>query len=219
MKVDRDTYIGKNIGLVHSCANRFRNKGIEYDDLFQAGSIGLVKAYDNFDTERGVQFSTYAVPVILGEIKRLFREGGSVKVSRSLKELSLKINRVRDEYMKRNNDEPTISFLADKLEVDSFQIIQAMEISLPPVSLTQDDDDFNNNQVDVPVESESEQIADILSIKEVLGKLNKEDRTLIVMRYFHYKTQSETAKVLGITQVQVSRREKRILQRLRKMLQ
>lgn len=219
MKKNRDEYIGSNIGLVHSCANRFRGKGIEYDDLFQAGSVGLVKAYDNFDTERGVQFSTYAVPVILGEIKRLFREGGSVKVSRSLKELSLKINRARDDYMKKNNDEPTISWLAGELEADSFQIIQAMEISVPPVSLTQDDDDFNNNQVDVPVEAESDQIADILSIKEVLGKLNKDDRTLIVMRYFHYKTQSDTAKVLGITQVQVSRREKRILERLRKMLQ
>lgn len=219
MRENRDKYIGDNIGLVHSCANRFRGKGIEYDDLFQAGSVGLVKAFDNFDTERGVQFSTYAVPVILGEIKRLFREGGSVKVSRSLKELSLKINKVREQYMKLNNDEPTISYLAEELEVDSFQIIQAMEISLPPVSLTQDDDDFNNNQIDVPVDSESDQIADILSIKEVLGKLSPEDRTLIVMRYFHYKTQSETAKVLGITQVQVSRREKRILERLKKMLE
>ena len=215
---NRDEFIKNNIGLVHSCANRFRNKGIEYDDLFQAGSMGMVKAFDNFDESRGFQFSTYAVPVILGEIKRLFREGGSVKVSRSLKELSLKITREREAYQKEFHDEPSVSFLAQKLEVDSFQILQAMEISVPPMSLTNQDDDFDNNQIDIKVESESDKVADYLSLKAVLTTLSKEDRLLIMLRYFDDKTQSDIAKVLGITQVQVSRREKKILEQLKKLL-
>lgn len=214
---DRENYIKNNIGLVHSCANKFKNKGIEYDDLFQAGSVGLVKAYDNFDKERGVQFSTYAVPVILGEIKRLFREGGCVKVSRSLKELSIKINREREKYIKANNDEPTVSFLAQKLEVDYFQVIQAMEVSSPVMSLTNDDDNFGSGQIDIKVDSEIEKLADIIALKDVLNRLEKNDKQLILLRYVHYKTQSETAKILGVSQVQVSRKEKRILERLRNM--
>ncbi|MGL5973297.1 MAG: sigma-70 family RNA polymerase sigma factor [Oscillospiraceae bacterium] len=216
--VDRDNYIKNNIGLVHSCANKFRNKGIEYDDLFQAGSIGLIKAYDNFDTERGVQFSTYAVPVILGEIKRLFREGGSVKVSRSLKELSLKINRERESYIKNNNDEPTVNYLAEKLEVDYFQIVQAMEVAAPIISLTNSDDDFNVGQIDIKIESEAEKLSDTLALTSILEKLKEEDKKLIMLRYVYYKTQSDTAKILNTTQVQVSRREKKILEKLRLML-
>jgi len=214
---DRDNYIKSNIGLVHSCANRFKNKGIEYDDLFQAGSVGLVKAYDNFDTDRGVQFSTYAVPVILGEIKRLFREGGCVKVSRSLKELSMKINRERESHIKLNNEEPTVNYLAEKLDVDYFSVIQAMEVSAPVISLTNGDDDFNTGQIDVRVDSEMDKLADIIALKDVLSKLSEDDKRLILLRYVHYNTQSQTAKILGVSQVQVSRKEKRILERLRNM--
>ena len=113
----RDEFIENNLGLVHACANRFRGRGIEYDDLYSAGCMGLVKAYDAFDEERGVQFSTYAVPVILGEIKKLFRDGGSVKVSRSLKELSLKINAARDTLQKKTGAQPTVGELAAYLQV------------------------------------------------------------------------------------------------------
>ena len=111
----REEFIENNLGLVHSCAGRFKGRGIEYDDLYSAGCMGLVKAYDGFDEERGVCFSTYAVPVILGEMKKLFRDGGTVKVSRSLKELGLKVNDARERYMKANGTEPTVALLAEML--------------------------------------------------------------------------------------------------------
>ena len=114
-KTRRSTFIEQNLGLVHSCAGRFRGRGIEYDDLYSAGCMGLVKAYDGFDESRGVCFSTYAVPVILGEIKKLFRDGGTVKVSRSLKELSLRINAAREHHSKLCGTEPTLSQLAEEL--------------------------------------------------------------------------------------------------------
>ena len=137
---ERSRMIEENIGLVHACAHRFKGKGIEYDDLFQAGCMGLVKATDAFDTERGVRFSTYAVPVILGEMRRLFRDGGTVKVSRSLKELSMKVARQREQLSKRLGREPTVSELAAELAVSEESIIEALGAGTPPVSLTSEED-------------------------------------------------------------------------------
>ena len=122
----RDEFIENNLGLVHSCANRFRGKGIEYEEMYAAGCLGLIKAYDAFDKNRGVQFSTYAVPVILGEIKKLFRDGGMVKVTRSIKELSLKINYTRDILQKKLGQEPTLKEIADELNVSVEDISQAV---------------------------------------------------------------------------------------------
>ena len=116
-QMERAAVIESNMGLVHSCAHKFKGRGIEYDDLFQAGCMGLIKAADAFDTTRGVRFSTYAVPVILGEIRRLFRDGGSIKVSRSIKELAMKIFRLREEYTRQNSREPSLSEIAAILEV------------------------------------------------------------------------------------------------------
>lgn len=215
----RDTFIQNNLGLVHACAGRFRGKGIEYDDLYSAGCVGLIKAYDAFDTGRGVCFSTYAVPVILGEIKKLFREGGTVKVSRSVKELGLKLTAARETLLKQNGSEPTISQLAEKVGASCEQVTNALCACLPAVSLTgAADGEEGPRTLEIPVESPEEEIADLLSLKEVLRTLPPEERQIIYLRFFKEKTQSETAKVLGTTQVQISRRERRILAKMRRQL-
>ncbi len=210
----REQVIENNLGLVHSCAHRFKGRGIEYDDLFQAGCMGLIKAADAFDTQRGVKFSTYAVPVILGEMKRLFRDGGSVKVGRTLKELSLKCVRTREQMAVKLGREPTVSELAQQLQVDVAAVVEAVGAAQPPVSLTENEEE-GGRQFDIPVASHEENVSDLLSLREVITTLDARDRKLIVMRYFGGKTQTEVAKVLGMTQVQVSRAEKRILRKLR----
>lgn len=215
--VEKEVFVKKNLGLVHSCANRFRGRGVEYDDLYGAGCIGLLKAIDGFDENRGIMFSTYAVPVILGEIKRLFRDGGALKVSRSLKELSLKAVRERENFMKQHFREPTINELAERLEADPEDVVEALNVSIPPMSLTVDEDD-GGGQFDVAVEDEDDRLCDSISLSEVIRRLDVEDRKLIVLRYYKSKTQSETAKELGMTQVQVSRREKKLLLKLRSKL-
>ena len=212
----REQLIQNNIGLVHSCAQKLKGRGMEYDDLFQAGCMGLVKAADAFDHERGVRFSTYAVPVILGEMRRLFRDGGTIKVSRTLKELSLKINRTRERFSLEHGREPHLSELATLLEVEEHQIVEAISAAAPPVSLTAGDDD--GGQLDLPIDSPEGMLSDILSLKQVLGSLEPSDRRLVFLRYFGNKTQTQTASELGMTQVQVSRREKKILQNLRAQL-
>ena len=214
----REEFIQDNLGLVHLCASRFKGRGIEYDDLYSAGCIGLVKAYDGFDVERKVCFSTYAVPVILGEIKKLFREGGTVKVSRGLKELSLKVTAVREKMLKQTGREPTVSEMAAALKVTEEQVVQAVNASLPALSLTPVTDDENGREFDVPVPSHEEELSDRLALREVLEDLPLDDKRLIALRFFNGKTQSETAKYLGTTQVQISRRERKILLALRARL-
>ena len=206
----------ENIGLVHHCANRFRGRGIEYDDLYSAGCLGLLKAVKAFDPERGVKFSTYAVPVILGEIKRLFRDGGSIRVSRSLKELSLRLQRVCMEFVQSEGREPAVSELAELTGEDEADITEALCSALPLISLTAPDD--GEGQLDIPVESPDEAITDLLALRQIMKELSDEDRLLLELRYFRGLTQSKTAKLLGITQVQVSRREKKLLSQMREEL-
>ncbi len=214
----REERICDNIGLVHACARRFIGRGIEYDDLFQSGCMGLVKAADGFEEERGLKFSTYAVPVILGEIRRLFRDGGTVKVSRSLKELSLRASREREAFAAREGREPTIGELADLLGVEREQAVEALGASLPALSLTRAGEDDDGEEIDVPVSPPEEDITDRLALQQVLGELEPRDRALIVLRYLNRHTQQVTAEKLGMTQVQVSRRERVILQEMRKRL-
>lgn len=217
--VKNDEFIEANLGLVRLCANRFRGKGIEYDDLYGAGCIGLVKAAKAFDETRGARFSTYAVPVILGEIKRLFRDGGTVKVSRPLKELSLKVTRERESFSKSEGREPTVSELSKILGVSPEEVAEATAVSLPPLSLTpSDSDDERSGQIDIPVDAPDILITDLISLRQVMNRLPDEDRQLIVLRYFQKMTQTQAAQLLGTTQVQISRREKKILARLREML-
>lgn len=213
----RSAFIEQNLGLVHSCAGRFRGRGIEYDDLYSAGCMGLVKAYDGFDESRGVCFSTYAVPVILGEIKKLFRDGGTVKVSRSLKELGLRVNAAREHHSKLYGTEPTLLQLSEQLDEPPETIALAIRASMPALSLTPESDD-DDRQMDVPVESPEEDLADRISLNEVMRTLPEDDRCLIRLRFFDGRTQSDTAKLLHTTQVQISRRERKILQFMRTQL-
>ena len=214
----RDERISQNLGLVHTCARRFIGRGIEYDDLYQAGCMGLVKAVDGFDDSRGLKLSTYAVPVILGEIRRLFRDGGTVKVSRSLKELSLKVTKERDAFQTREGREPTVGELADALELEREQVVEALGAALPALSLTRTNDDADGDEIDLPVAAPEEAITNRLALQQVLASLSDRDRTLIELRYFRRRTQQQVADVLGMTQVQVSRRERTILRELRHLL-
>jgi len=215
-EVKKQPLAEENLGLVHLCANKFRGRGIEYDELYSAGCIGLLKAVKAFDTDRGVKFSTYAVPVILGEIKRLFRDGGTVKVSRSLKELSLRVQRLCEHFMQKNGREPTVAELAELSGEDESDVAQALCVSQPVLSLTSGDE--SEGQIDVPSEAPDGEIVDILALRQIMAALDEKDRALLELRYFRGLTQSKTAKALGMTQVQVSRREKKLLARMREEL-
>lgn len=206
----------ENLGLVHLCANKFRGRGIEYDELYSAGCIGLLKAVKAFDSGRGVKFSTYAVPVILGEIKRLFRDGGAIKVSRSLKELSMRIQRCCESFRQREGREPSLSELAELSGESEADISEALCVSQPLLSLTSGDDD--EGQIDIPSESPDEAIVDLLALRQIMAELEPKDRALLELRYFRNLTQTKTAKALGMTQVQVSRREKKLLLQMREKL-
>lgn len=205
-----------NLGLVHSCANRFRGRGIEYDDLFQAGCLGLVKAVQNFDQSKGFALSTYAVPVILGEIKRLFRDGGSVKVGRALKDKSRTLLKKQQEITVSLSREPTVAELAAEMNIDSYEAAMLLNVSAPTVSITANGE--NDNIYDLPVESHETEISDSIALRQVLTLLNEEDRLLIHLRYYKCMTQSAVAKELCMSQVQVSRKEKKILQIIREKL-
>lgn len=212
--MNRDEFIESNLPLVHKLANRFRGKGIEYEELFSAGCLGLVKAADRFEPERGFCFSTYAVPVILGEIRRLFRDGGSVKVSRSLKELSLKVARARERLFP--DGEPRISDIAAAIGVTPEEAAEALSAAVPAVSL---DAGIDEGGVAEPSCGFGEELLiDKLALRQCLSELPPEDREIIIQRYFRGKTQTETAQLLGLSQVMVSRRERKILQSIREQL-
>ncbi len=213
----RDELIEQNLGLVHLCAKKFVGRQIDYDDLYSTGCVGLIKAIDNFDENLGYKLSTYAVPVILGEIKRLFRDGGIIKVSRSLKELSQKAVKIADEYKKENATDIPVSLLAEKLGVDKYKASEALSLASPVMSLTAHTDD-GDKEFDIPTTSIEENLINKISIENVLSTLDECDRQLIHMRYYLHKTQCDTAKALNMTQVQVSRKEKKLLLYLRQKL-
>lgn len=217
-ELPRAEFIQRNLGLVHSCAGRFTGRGIEYEELYSAGCLGLVKACDGFDPQRGVCFSTYAVPVILGEIKKLFRDGGTVKVSRSVKELGLKVTAERERILKRTGNEPSVAQLAEALGVTPEQVAVSIQAAMPVVSLTPADSEDGNREWDIPVDSPEEALAERIGLDEVMSRLVPQDRLLIRLRFFSGKTQSETATVLHTTQVQISRRERKILKWMRQEL-
>ncbi len=215
--MNRDEFICANLGLVHTCARRFAGRGIDYDDLYQAGCVGLVKAADGFQPERGLCFSTYAVPLILGEIRHLFREGGAVKVGRSLQTLVLKAARMREKLAALHGREPTVEELAAAMEVEPAVAAQAIAAGMSPLSLTRWDGE-EEEQIDLPTPSPEEQLTDRLALRQLLAQLEDRDRQLIRLRYLGHQTQQATADRLGMTQVQVSRREKALLASLREKL-
>jgi len=217
-KAERDSFIENNLGLVHSICKRFSGRGIEYDDLYQAGCIGLIKATDAFDDERGIMFSTYAVPVIMGEVRRLFRDGGAVKVSRSVKELGIKISREKVKMEQKLCREPTIGELAERLGVSKEEITEAVCANQSTVSLTYEGDD-GIKETDLPTVSTEEEISNRLTLDEAFKILNDNEIKIMKLRYYNSLTQSKTAEILNMSQVQVSRAEKKILLKLRGYLQ
>lgn len=213
----REEMISQNIGLVHSIANRFRGRGADYDDLFQSGCVGLIKAVDNFDASKGFAFSTYAVPVIMGEIKRIFRDGGAIKVSRSLKEKAIKAQALRDKFVKRELREPTVSELSEMLGCSLEETAEVLNVITPMISLNSSGED-GENTLDIPID-ESDMLFDRLSVHQLITHLDETEQQIINLRYYKGYTQSKTAKDLGVSQVQISRKEKAILQKLRKLME
>ncbi len=207
-----EEFIKNNFGLVHACCKRFTGRGIDYDDLFQSGCMGLVKAARDFDESRGFAFSTYAVPVILGEIKRIFRDTGAIKVSRSLKELSLKITAITERYEKENGEPITVSQLAEKLEVSVDEVNEALNSAKPVLSLTYNEEG-EDKEYDL-IGSGEDDIYNKVYISEILSKLPAVDRKIIVLRHLVGLTQNEVAEKLGLTQVQISRKERKIIEKI-----
>lgn len=209
--------IEDNIGLVHSIAIRFKGRGEDYDDLYQAGCVGLIKAVDNFDESKGFLFSTYAVPVIMGEIRRLFRDGGAVKVSRSLKEKSIKVQAIREKFIKKELREPTVSELSELCGIETEELSEVLNVINPVVSLSCTTED-GDETIDIPVD-DTDKLFDRLSVHQAIKDLSNDELLLIKYRFYEGKTQCESAKLLGISQVQVSRREKQLLAKLRTRLE
>ena len=212
----REEKIENNIGLVHSIAARFKGRGVDYEDLFQNGCVGLIKAVDNFDESKGFAFSTYAVPVIMGEIKRIFRNGGAIKLSRALKEKAIKAQSVRDKFIKSNLREPTVGELAQLLDVSAEETAEILNVITPMLSLNSFGED-GESTIDIPVD-ESDLLFDRISVSQLLSHLSPDEQLLIDCRYYKGCTQAVTAEKLGISQVQVSRREKAILKKLRQLM-
>jgi len=214
--------IEENSPLIKSVIKRFRDKGVEYDDLFQIGCMGFLKAIKNFNADFGVKFSTYVVPMVIGEIKRFMRDDGSIKVSRALKSLNLQINRYVEEFTQKNERVPTIEELAIHFEVDQQEIVLAMDSAKMPLSLYTPIEDESESLALIDrieaQEDENSKMIDNIALTELVKHLDYRDRKIILLRYYFDKTQSEIAKELNISQVQVSRLENKILNNLRNKL-
>ncbi len=218
-----DTLVKENMGLIWSVVRKFSNRGYELDDLFQIGAMGLVKCINKFDLSYDVKFSTYAVPMIIGEIKRFMRDDGIIKISRSLKELAIKGKYVQEQILKERGETPTLSEIALQLEVDVEDLALALESNREveslyatvyqgdgsPVFLIDKIEQGSNNE---------EKIVDSISLNEVIEKLPPKERQIIELRYFKDKTQSQVAQEVGVSQVQVSRIEKKVLESMRKIM-
>lgn len=222
-KAAREQLVEENVGLVWCVVKRFTGRGVETEDLFQIGSIGLLKAIDKFDLSYDVKFSTYAVPMITGEIKRFLRDNGMIKVSRSLKELAYKAFLAREKLQERLGREPDIEELADELQVGKEELAMAMEAGSEVESLQRPVYQKDGNTVPLMEKlteevNREEEVINHVAVSQLLGELEAEERQLLYLRYFADKTQSEIGKLMGISQVQVSRTEKRILKRLREKI-
>ncbi|MEF2734625.1 MAG: SigF/SigG family RNA polymerase sporulation sigma factor [Blautia sp.] len=219
----RDILTEKNMGLVHSIAARFKNRGVEMEDLVQIGCIGLLKAIDKFDLSYDVKFSTYAVPMITGEIKRFLRDDGMVKVSRSLKEMAAKAYALREQLLLEKGREPQIEELAKELGVSREELVLAMDSQGQVESLQKTIYQSDGNEISLgerlpQEENQQEKVVNRMFLEQALNMLDKKERELIYLRFFQDRTQSSIAGELGMSQVQVSRMEKKILKRLREKL-
>lgn len=219
----RDLLVRENMGLVWSLVRRFNNRGYDMEDLFQIGSIGLLKSIEKFDHSFNVKFSTYAVPMIVGEIKRFLRDDGMIKVSRSLKETAYKVRLLKEELMKEFNREPTISEIAAGLDLGVEDIVEALESnaeieSLNAIIYQGDGKPITLSDKIDQVPTEQSSLVDKIVLTELIEKLLPVEREIIILRYFEDRTQTEIAILLDISQVQVSRIEKRILKKMKDMM-
>lgn len=222
-KLAREQLVQENLGLVQSIVRRFRGRGTEDEDLFQIGSIGLIKAIDKFDLTYEVKFSTYAVPVITGEIKRFLRDDGMIKVSRTLKEIAMRAVTVREAVFREQGREPTLQEISEEIGVEQEMIVQALESgeqveSLQKVIFEGDGKQISMEDRLIDGKDETESMLNRMVLAQLLSSLGEQEKKLICLRYFSDKTQTEVAKALGISQVQVSRLEKKILLSLREQV-
>ena len=222
-KEARDTLFEENTGLIYSVARRFLGRGVEMEDLFQIGSIGLLKAVDKFDPAFEVKFSTYAIPMILGELKRFFRDDGMIKVSRSIKENQHRVYLAREKIEKELGREPSLKEIAEMLEMPPEEVAMTMDSAAEVESLYRTV--YQSEGTDISLidkipekENAEEHLLNRIFLEEILGKLESSDRKLLYMRYFQDQTQTQIAEQLGVSQVQVSRLEKRILKQMREYL-
>ncbi|MDI3522716.1 MAG: polymerase sporulation-specific sigma factor [Bacillota bacterium] len=219
----REKLISGNLRLVLSVIQRFNNRGENVDDLFQVGCIGLMKAIDNFDLKQNVKFSTYAVPMIIGEIRRYLRDNNPIRVSRSLRDIAYKALQVRDSLVNRYAREPSVGEIAHELKVPREEVVFALDAIQEPISLFEPvyhdggDPIFVMDQVKDEKQQDANWLED-LAVREAMNKLNPRERHILNLRFFHGKTQMEVAEEIGISQAQVSRLEKAALQRLRRYI-
>lgn len=219
----KERLILENSPLIKSVIKKYLNKGIEFDDLYQLGSLGFLKAINNFDEGFGVKFSTYAVPMIAGEIKRFIRDNGIIKVSRSTKQLNIHINRFIEEYVSKNSESPSIEIIAKHFGLEETEVVYAMDSAIRPISLNSMVGDENGKEQYLIDKIEDDKPIDKELDNELLYKIIKDlparDRKIIILRYFRDKTQKDIASELGVSQVQVSRLESKILQKIKEKLQ
>ncbi len=217
----KSVLIEENSPLIKSVIKRFRDKGIEYDDLYQIGCIGFLKAINNFNADFNVKFSTYVVPMVIGEVKRFMRDDGAIKVSRALKTLNLQINKFVEAYSGQHQTKPTIEQIAKHFNIDEQEVVLAMDSAKMPLSLYApiEEEGSTLTVIDrVDMQGDNSNILENLALKEMIKHLDERDRKIIMLRYYFDKTQSEIAQELKISQVQVSRLENKILESLRTKL-
>lgn len=216
--------IKDNQGLIWSIVKRFVGRNHETDDLYQIGCMGFIKAIKRFDTSFEVQVSTYAVPYILGEIKKFIRDDGMIKISRSVKELGIKIKQLQNDYLKKNHEEMNITQISEQLKIDKEEVIFAMEAQRPVESIYQDESSDDNDKRElitkIPVDTNQElKIINNMALNQVINNLNAREKQIIILRFYKDKTQTEVGRLLGISQVQVSRMEKSVLEKMKQRLE
>lgn len=218
----KETLVNENSPLIKSVIRWFKDKGVEYDDLYQLGCMGFLKAINRFDVSYNVKFSTYVVPMVVGEIKRYLRDDGAVKVSRALKGLNIRITKFSDDFFAKNDRKATLSEIAQHFKISEQEVVLAMDSAKMPVSLYTPFDDGEEDGLTIIDRFDGEQGEDFVekfALKDMIDSLEERDKKIILMRYFYDKTQSEIAERLGVSQVQVSRLENKILENLRKKLE
>lgn len=214
--VASETLLTSNSPLIKSVIRRYKNKGVEYDDLYQLGCVGFIKAIKNFSVEFEVRFSTYAVPMIAGEVKRFLRDDGPLKVSRGTKTIAIKIARFIEQFKRDSGESPTIDIIAKQFNIEPQEIVFAMDACKYPISIYDSNDDSSRMLIDKLQTSENdEEKLDKMMLKQIIAELTPRDKKIIILRYFADKTQSEVARALDVSQVQISRLENKILCKIR----